>query len=39
MKKITTLFILLFSIIASAQDFRFGKVSKEEILEKEHNKK
>lgn len=37
MKKITTLFILLFSIIASAQDFRFGKVSKEEILEKEHN--
>ncbi|WP_223034819.1 DUF3857 domain-containing protein [Hanstruepera marina] len=34
MKKITLILLALFSLHASSQDFRFGKVSKEELLEK-----
>ncbi|MCR9181284.1 MAG: transglutaminase, partial [Flavobacteriaceae bacterium] len=37
MKLHCTLFILLFSILLNAQRFDFGKVSEDEIRQKEHS--
>ncbi|WP_417353979.1 DUF3857 domain-containing protein [Flavobacterium sp.] len=36
MKKITILFFLLISLVVTAKDYGVGKVSKEELMEKEH---
>lgn len=36
MKKITILFFLLISLVVTAKDYDLGKVSKEELMEKEH---